>query len=322
MVSHRTSFPEIRSEISISHAKNLVFLGSCFSRHISRQCEMHGFSTMSNPLEISYNAHSLKRQARYLLEVEIPDNKLFIDKENRVYHFDFHTLIFGDSRSDFLNKIKEQTKLLQAHLKKPIVLFLTLGTAWIHEHKKMNVIVSNCHKFPKNTFTKRLLTIQEICDSILDVYRLFSSVVTTELVLTISPVRHLKDGFVENQRSKARLVEGIHQLKEACASIEYFPSYELVMDDLRDYRYFKEDMLHPNSTAIEYIWTYFKQAYFNEKTRNFAIRAHKIFQRNKHKPFNPNAQTYHEFLDKTEQLRAQLIAECPDIHFKRVQNYK
>lgn len=313
MTSHRTTFPEITSRISIPHGKNLVFLGSCFSEHISKQCRMHGFSTMTNPLQISYNAHSLKRQVKYLLGEEMPDQDLFLNKENRIYHFDFHSFMFGETRADFLNKIKEQSKLLHAHLKKPIVLFITLGTAWIYEHNDKNAIVANCHKFPKHTFTKRLLSTEEIRESILEVHRLFTGFTETEMVLTISPVRHLKDGFVENQRSKARLIEAVHQLVEEQPAMEYFPSYELVMDDLRDYRYYHEDMLHPNSTAIQYIWSYFKQAYMTEKTKNFATRALKIAQRSAHKPFNPNAPSFHEFVEKTELLRTQLMAECPDI---------
>jgi hypothetical protein len=173
--------------------------------------------------------------------------------------------------------------------------YITFGTSWVYVLHDSNKIVSNCHKLPQSHFTKKLLTVQEIESSIRSIFELVKKVnPECNIVFTVSPVRHIKDGFVENQRSKSHLITAIHN--EISSQNNYFPSFEIMMDELRDYRFYASDMLHPSVLAIDYIWKKFAQASINPNLKDVLLEIDSVQKSLAHKPFNPGTENYQKFL--------------------------
>jgi hypothetical protein len=195
-------------------------------------------------------------------------------------------------------------------------LILTFGTSWVYRHKISGAIVANCHKVPQNQFDKEILAVEIIENSIKNNINLIQSInPNCNFIFTISPVRHIKDGFVENQRSKAHLITALQSAICNLQSAIYFPSYEIVMDELRDYRFYAEDMLHPNQTAIDYIWIKFFENYVDEKEFVTMQQVCDIQKALHHKPFNPNSENHQKFLKNLNQKITTLVSKYPQIQF-------
>ncbi|GAG96622.1 unnamed protein product, partial [marine sediment metagenome] len=195
---------------------------------------------------------------------------------------------------------------------------ITLGTAWVYRFIETNELVGNCHKVPQKKFLKELLSIDEIVVSLENIISLIKDFnPKTTILFTVSPVRHLKDGFIENSQSKAHLLAAIHQVIENTTSgarIHYFPSYEIMLDDLRDYRFYKRDMIHPNLTAIDYIWEKFQQAWLDDKTTSIMKEVDTIQKGLAHIPFNPKSEQHQQFL-KNLQHKIQVLKKLHNILF-------
>ena len=184
---------------------------------------------------------------------------------------------------------------------------ITLGTSWIYEWKTSNQVVANCHKVDAKQFEKRLLTTEENLKSLeLIVSDLKNINPTIRIITTVSPVRHTKDGMIENNVSKARLLDALYQLSLQNNQVEYFPSYELVLDDLRDYRFFKEDLIHPSKQAVDYIWEKFSETYFEQSTQTIIQKINKVISAINHRPFNEESDNHQQFLVKTIALMNEL----------------
>jgi hypothetical protein len=186
-------------------------------------------------------------------------------------------------------------------------IIITYGTSWVYEFTEQNRIVANCHKIPQKHFSKRLLSHLEITDAISETVNMLKDISSEELqvLFTISPVRHVKDGIVENQRSKSLLINAVHELVEVSEYCEYLPVYEILMDDLRDYRFYKEDLIHPNNQAIQYIWEKFSKAYITPETLDFMKENLKINQALLHRPIQHNSEEYIIFKEKLKERIAQ-----------------
>ena len=198
------------------------------------------------------------------------------------------------SSSEFLNNLNKQLDLAHQFLKETRVFILTLGTSWVYKHSKTNEIVANCHKIPQTQFEKKLLTVNEneyYLNEIIKTIQAFNQ--NIQIIMTVSPVRHIKDGFVENNWSKANLISALHSLQNK--SILYFPSYEILMDELRDYRFYAADMLHPNKIATDYIWTFFCQKYFTEETLLTMKTVAQINNMKAHRVSQPDTEAYQNF---------------------------
>ena len=195
-------------------------------------------------------------------------------------------------------------------------LIITLGTAWGYRHKKQDKLVANCHKIPQKEFEKELFSVIEIEAAM---QRALSAVKSIKseiaVILTVSPVRHLKDGFVENQRSKAHLIAAVHAVVAKNKRVEYFPSYEIMMDELRDYRFYDRDMIHPNALAVDYIWERFLAVYLSPQAKKTMDQVEEIQRGLAHKAFNPDSEAHQTFLQKLNEKIARLKAEVPHIHF-------
>lgn len=212
------------------------------------------------------------------------------------------------------------TNINSAHnfLKSAQYLIISLGTSWVYEYKKSGKIVSNCHKISAKEFKRYRLTINNIIvylSKTIEKLKKFNP--NLVIILTLSPIRHLKDGFHENQLSKSTLLLAIDELCKNYKHISYFPSYEIVMDDLRDYRFYTDDMIHLNPTAINYIWEYFSNSYFSSKTKSLIKKIGKIHSATQHKPFDSTSKEYKLFVDQTKKNIDELLHHYPFLNFDK-----
>jgi hypothetical protein len=207
--------------------------------------------------------------------------------------------------------------MLQVELSKASNFFITYGTAWVYTLKGSGQVVANCHKVPQNQFDKALLSVQTIETAMQNTVALIRKANPhVKVIVTISPVRHSKDGFVENQRSKAHLITALHSVLQAnTTALNYFPSYEIMMDELREYRFYAEDMLHPSNLAIEYIWERFTTAYMTPSALATMQEVDAIQKGLAHRPFNPESASHQKFLQSLNQKIISLQAQVPHIQF-------
>lgn len=218
----------------------------------------------------------------------------FIESEGVWKHLDFHSSIYGNSKEELKSKLEGKKNELSNWIEKTDFLLLTFGTAWVYEFQDSGKIVANCHKLPNSQFTKRLLSVEEMLLAVSKLESLLPK--NTQTILTVSPIRHLKDTVSLNSVSKSVLRLACHQLTAESKKFSYFPSYELLLDDLRDYRFYEADMIHPSETAINYIWEKFTQAYFDKESLLFLSDWQKIKSSLNHKAFQPNSDSHQFFL--------------------------
>jgi len=197
-----------------------------------------------------------------------------------------------------LNNLNQQITATNQYLKNASHLIITLGTSWVYRFIETDTVVANCHKIPQKKFLKELLLIDEITESLEATIALIKSInKNVSVILTVSPVRHLKDGFTQNQQSKSHLISAIHQIVEPINKIHYFPSYEIMMDELRDYRFYADDMIHPNQTAINCIWEKFTDSWISEDSKGTMKEVEMVQKCLAHKPFNSNSVEHKQFLE-------------------------
>jgi len=282
----RTEIDLKPSAFKINHSQNLCLFGSCFTDNIGAMLKAHQFNSINNPFGVLYNPASIEKQLLAILNHNAPVKSELFQHQSLYSHFDFHSKF---SHSDKEKALKfMQNAFYSVNLKSIDVLFITWGTSRIYQLKINQSIVANCHKLPAGNFLRAQLSV----DSVVDAYeKLVEKLLVVnpklQIVLTVSPVRHLKDGFIENQRSKARLIIAAEALEKTNSAVHYFPAYEMMMDDLRDYRYYADDMMHPNSIATEYIWEKFSEYFFNQQTRVLNRELQKLYKARHHKLFFP-----------------------------------
>jgi len=274
----------------------LLSLGSCFSDEMGQKMERYKFKIQHNPFGIPFNPISIFKILQQSLSNSEIHPQHFVQQHERWVHFDYHSELHASTSEQLKATLKQQLAHTQAWLQNTQVLILTFGTAWVHVFKQSEEIVANCHKVPQKQFSKRLLTLEEMMNAFAEVRTLLPS--NIQILLTVSPVRHLKEGLANNQISKSLLRIFCHQLAEKHTSVHYFPSYELMLDDLRDYRFFKEDLIHPTEFALDYVWEKFQQAHFTPDTLSFIKEWKKILTALEHKAFNPTSKAHQDFLRK------------------------
>ena len=290
----RTSFSYKHLEKKLRLSVKVLCLGSCFAENIGAKMEAVKMDIGINPLGIIYNPISL---SQLIVDCGIKHNKVSLDelynREGIYSHSGFHSQWNKLNPEEYVNDVNKALSQFHPQLSSANSLILTLGTSWVYKEKETNKIVSNCHKRSAEQFTKYLLRINEIADSLQSIVSHLDS--STHIILTVSPVRHIKDGFIENTRSKARLIEAIHHVVDQHNHVEYFPSYELMMDDLRDYRFYGSDMLHPSEQAIDYIWSEFRKSSIDHESNKWIDQIEKINVAMKHRPFNPSSLSHIAF---------------------------
>lgn len=274
-------------------------IGSCFTENIGTRIKQLKFNHLSNPFGIIYNPISLSNMLHYLLsDRTFSEADLFFHQE-QWHSFAHHGRFSGLEKETTLNKMNQALAEARIHLSKVNRLLITLGTAKVFIFKETGEIVANCHKLPGQAFERQRLHIRDIAEAFEPILRdLKSRNPDLQVVFTVSPVRHIRDGLIENQRSKAALLIAIQHLCEDMDFVHYFPAYELVMDDLRDYRFYEADMIHPNQIAIDYIWQHFAEAFFDQGTKELNVKMEAILQAAQHRPFHAQSQQYQAFLHK------------------------
>jgi GSCFA family len=296
-------------DIKLKHQDKLFLVGSCFTEQIGLKLSAHKFRVIDNPNGILFNPVSIARSvSSYIDNKQYSESDLFYQNEcwNSWEH---HSRFSTPQASDCLKGINDSQQKANTFLREADWLLVTLGSAFVYELENGSV-VANCHKVPTDKFNKRLLTVDEI---VTDMQSMISSAVAfnsnLKLIFTISPVRHLRDGFVENNRSKARLIMAVQQLVEENSNCFYFPAYELVIDDLRDYRFYAEDMVHPNYAATKYVWEKFIATCIDEPSQQLMKEIAVIVAAKNHKPFHPTSEQHKKFLqtnlEKVKKLQQQ-----------------
>lgn len=300
----------------IDYNSNILLLGSCFVENIGNKLDYFKFKNLQNPFGILFQPLAIEKLITNAInEKKFTEDDIFFHNEQ--WHcYDAHSKLSQTSKEDLLINLNNQIGLTDQQLSNSSQIIITLGTAWVYRHIETDAIIANCHKVPQKKFLKELLSVDEILESLLSIIELIRSVnKKASIMFTVSPVRHLKDGFVENTQSKSHLIAAIHQVVEPRHNVHYFPSYEIMMDELRDYRFYNEDMIHPNQTAIHYIWEKFQNVWVSKNATEIMDAVDFIQKGLQHKPFNPNSEAHLQFLQKLEEKKNQLRELNPNIVF-------
>ena len=292
----RTEIKVEASSDSINHKSKLMMMGSCFTENIGEKLKRYKFDIDVNPFGILFNPSSIVSGLQRILDqAEYNSDDLF--EFNGLWHsYDHHGAFSAITADKSLEAINLRLRKGCDQLQNADYLFITLGSAWCYVHLKEDRIVANCHKVTGNLFKKELLDASTIQHSFTKVIASLQKLnENLKIVFTVSPVRHWKDGAIDNQLSKSTLIVAAHQLAKQFDQVSYFPAYELIMDDLRDYRYYKEDMLHPNMQAVEYVWEKFSEVYFTAPTQNCITELNQLLKALEHRPINPESEANQQF---------------------------
>lgn len=308
-----------KSNHPLDYNSKIVSLGSCFAVNIGQKLDYFKFRNTTNPFGILFHPLALEKFISYALQQkQFTDADIF--KQNELWHcFDSHSDLSHPDKNVLINNLNEACALANAKLKEATHLIITLGTAWVYRNISSGNLVANCHKVPQKEFTKELLTPEIIRQSLENIISMVTEAnPNINTIFTVSPVRHIKDGFTENQWSKANLISALHQglnTEYRQLNTAYFPSYEIMMDELRDYRFYAEDMIHPSAVAIDYIWERFTEAYITPEAQETMKLADSIQKGLSHRPFNPDTEQHQQFLAKLNDKITVLQKQFPHITF-------
>lgn len=288
------------SNLHISHKSRILMMGSCFIENIGRLLIENKFNVNLNPFGILYNPQSISQALRILI-----DKRKFTEKDvfeyKGMHHSFWHHGAFSDVDKDkCLANINTEIVRSEEYLRKADILFITFGTAYVFYSKEQDMVVGNCHKLPSSCFDRYRLNVGDILndwEQLIEELREVNPML--QIIFTVSPIRHMKDGSHENQLSKSTLLLAIDQIIHLYEGLHYFPSYEIVLDELRDYRFYNEDMIHPNQVAIKYIWERFSETYFTPEVHPVIDEWRKLYQALNHKPINSDSDEYKLFLRQT-----------------------
>lgn len=302
----------------LTQADELLLMGSCFATNIGSLLADARFGPDINPFGVLYNPLSVSTALREILTERVyKEEDLFFYREcwhSPMHHGDFSS----PSAAETLQRINTRLQAAHRRIGKLDCLLLTFGTAWVYQQKSTGNIVANCHKQPESAFTRRRLGTAEIVS---DYTSLFSGMIARnpklKIILTVSPIRHVRDGLHANQLSKATLLLAIDELQAAFPQhVFYFPAYELLMDELRDYRFYADDLVHPSPLAVRYVWEKFVQSCLTEAALEIMQESENINKALSHKPFHPESEEYKRFLGQIVLKIDQLNRKYPYLDFQ------
>ena len=311
-----TKIPISKSNSPIDYSSQIVALGSCFAENMGEKFDFYKFQNTTNPFGIIFNPVSIEKILERAIHLNyFTETDLFF--HNELWHcYEVHSDLSQPNKEAMLSNLNRLLTEMTSKLAAATHLFITYGTSWVYQLKSTGVVVANCHKVAQDQFEKEILSVTEIENAIqnsIDLIQKFNP--TCQVVFTVSPVRHIKDGFVENQRSKANLISALHSSISQQPTSSYFPSYEIVMDELRDYRFYAQDLLHPNAVAIDYIWERFCESNISEAAQQVMQEVESIQKGMAHRPFHPDSTSHSKFLQKLKEKSAQLEAQFPFMKF-------
>ncbi|TRW25196.1 GSCFA domain-containing protein [Flavobacterium zepuense] len=314
-----TQIPITKGNLPIDYNSRIMSLGSCFAVNIGQKFDYFKLRNTTNPFGILFHPLALEKFIGFAVNQKtFTEADIFFNNE-RWHCFDAHSDLSSTSKEELLANLNTATASAHAEIKTATHLIITLGTAWVYREIASGNLVANCHKVPQKQFNKELLSAHAIQDSLSGIVNLVKEVnPAAHIIFTVSPVRHIKDGFTENQWSKANLISALHTVLATPplgAGGLYFPSYEIMMDELRDYRFYAQDMIHPNQTAIDYIWERFTDAWITREAQQTMKLADTIQKGLQHRSFNPDSQQHRNFLTKLSDKIATLQNQYPHITF-------
>jgi len=310
----RTPIESLKYPFQIGYSDGLVLIGSCFVEHIGTQLTRLGFNTAVNPFGIVFNPKSIFTTLNHILESKQYRESDLIFNNHLWCSLNHHGRFSSINASETLDLIQQEINTAHQKLKTAQFLWLTLGTAYTYKYLETNQYVANCHKLPSRCFEKTLLSTSEIVsdfESVLTSLKSFNPDI--KIIFSISPVRHIADGLVGNARSKSILLTAVHQIIENHTDCFYFPSYEMLIDDLRDYRFYTSDLCHINETGVAYVWNYFKDAFFSQDTLLLQAQVEQFLKDLNHRSIYGNTPENKRFKEKLEKKKEELLRILPHL---------
>lgn len=306
---------------TISYRDKILFIGSCFSGEIGNKMASAKFDVLQNPNGILFDPLTIVEALFSYIENKTFDNENLFELNGLWHSWKHHSIFSGINKNEVLHKINSSQSSAHVFLKQANFLIITLGTAFNYQLKNNLKNVANCHKAAADFFVKKLIPSDEIISEMLSVLNAIEKFNPgLKILFTISPVKHLKDGVIENNQSKARLIEAVHSIIEEKENVFYFPSYELVNDVLRDYRFYKNDLAHPNQTAIDYVFERFSTSFFDNSTKETGKQIEKILSAVNHKPFFKESDPHQRFIASQLQKINEIEIEYPFINLSKEKN--
>jgi len=306
----------------LSHSDKVFSVGSCFAQHMADRLLHYKFSCTSNPYGTLFHPIPLLQNLTKALKGSEINKELFLDREEGVFHYSCHSSIWANSKDELKNNLQGLQTSVAKDLKESKLLILTFGTAFLYQLADTEKAVANCHKQPKNTFTKGLSSPQEIQAVFQSFYtELKKQNPGIQILLTVSPVRHIRDGVHNNNVSKSALLLACEEIQNTFVDVHYFPAYEIVLDELRDYRFFEKDRVHPNEEARDYVWQKFSKALLNPASLLVNKDLDKLFSSINHRAFREDSKAHQQFLKKTLDLALELNEKVDlEVEIKRLKS--
>ena len=294
------------STVKIAPHHRIFSIGSCFASEMEALLNRAQLQTCSNPFGTLFNPFSVNTAVKRIHSADAYEEEELISYGGQVISLDHHSSFNSKYAHQTLQKINGQIESSNQFLRGTDWMIITYGTSFIYDFLPRNRPVANCHKIPGKFFRKRLLSHLELTDSVYETLSLLRDIALpgVQIVLTVSPVRHTKDGMTENTLSKAKLITAIHEILPQFENCHYLPAYEILMDDLRDYRFYKDDLIHPSPQAIRYIWEKFGEAYFSEEMKDFVTENFKLVKAAEHRPADPQDPAYADFKQNLKEKMA------------------
>jgi hypothetical protein len=293
-----------------------MLMGSCFVENIGSKLEYSKFPVLQNPFGIIFHPIAMERLFKRIASRNLFAESDLLLKNDQYLSLETHSMMNRSNAEECVLNLNESLEASYDFIREADVLVLSLGTAWGYEHESLDNVAANCHKIPQKEFEKKLSSIDEITDSLKTIGKSLREINNDiKILYTLSPVRHWKDGVVQNQQSKAHLHTSIQEVVDVDSESYYFPSYEILLDELRDYRFYANDMLHPSEVAISYIWNRFSEAYFNESTKQLNTEIDKVQKSLAHRPLAENSLHHKKFLTKLQAKIGEIQQKHPQITF-------
>lgn len=316
----QTTVPLNKADNPIDYQSRLLLMGSCFVENMGNKLDYHKFQQLQNPFGILFHPLAIENLVHRALEDRhYTETEVF--EQDGIWHcFDAHSEVRAKSKEALLQNINQKLHDTRMGLQNASHIVITLGTAWVYRYNASNKIVANCHKVPQKEFSKELLAIDAVKASLENLIKMLAEVnPEAQPIFTVSPVRHLKDGFMENQQSKATLISALHKVLSPRAQsrgLDYFPAYEIMMDELRDYRFYEKDMVHPNALAVDYIWEKFKSVWISSDCYAVMEEVDSIQKGLLHRPFNPDSEAHQKFRTSLQSKITYLQERYPLMKFQ------
>lgn len=316
-----TPVPVKEQEPKIDHNSKILLLGSCFVDNIGEKLDYYQFQNLRNPFGIFYHPGAIGDFIKKVAHAYKYEDKDVFFHDEQWHCFDAHSCLNSPNKEGLLLQLNEGLQKTHSFIADATHIVFTFGTSWYYKEIKSGRSVANCHRIAQQNFNKELLSFKEIED----VFNILTESLLTinpklKFIFTVSPVRHIKDGFIENQQSKAHLITAVHQFIASqnatnSGTFFYFPAYEIMLDELRDYRFYNEDMLHPNSLAINYIWSRFTEGWIDKNASKYFKSIETIQRGLAHRPFNEKSEKHQVFLRDLKEKIEKLKGEISKVHF-------